>query len=282
HIENIQATVRDRNEEIFCMTEEIRNIWDKESGSSVQSKFERASQKEFRKRLKRLEFFQHTKVIAWSMDEIERLLTSTDVAWVAIDCIELLMTEAETLERAVSQVFMRKLEDLTTEIREQRQFILEEFNEGIATGREELAGIIGKLLLKEAWRILESNISLQRQNALLGLTDEKKGGQSKSEKKAQTATVTVPESIDSTDAFEDGYGPPSWLDPPPSETGAEDQPGDGGASGGKKKKKKNKKKKKSKNRSAGDDDTISMADSGTIDATDVGVETQARSELDIP
>ncbi|KAJ2748346.1 hypothetical protein IWQ56_007488, partial [Coemansia nantahalensis] len=101
------------------------------------------------------------------MRELEHLLTAPDVAAVVVDCLELLMTEAEILERAVGQVFVRKLEPTTEDLREQRQDIIDDFTEGLLTGREELAGIIGKLMLKEAWRILEANISLQRQKALL-------------------------------------------------------------------------------------------------------------------
>ncbi|KAJ1917862.1 hypothetical protein H4219_002972 [Mycoemilia scoparia] len=249
-IEDIQNTVRDRSEEIFRMTEDIRNIWAKESGSSIKSKLEKASQKEFRKRLKRVEFYQHVKVISWSMEEIESLLTSSDVAWVAIDCIELLMTEAETLERAVAHVFIRKMEQPTEDLRDQRQDIMDDFTEGLLTGREELAGVIGKLLLKEAWRILESNISLQRQNALLGMSEKTtKGGGGKSSDSQGRATGEIPEHIESlvTEVNERHFGEAE--------------------SSGKKKKKKKNKKKKSKAKSV-DDDTTSVADSGTIDALD--------------
>ncbi|KAJ2694309.1 hypothetical protein GGH99_000741, partial [Coemansia sp. RSA 1285] len=166
-IKRIQEVVRERNGDIFNSTEEVRVAWAETSGTTVQAKLARASNKEFKKRIKRIESQQQTGVIGWAMRELEHLLTAPDVAVVVADCLELLMTEAEILERAVGQVFVRKLEPTTEDLREQRQDIIDDFTEGLLTGREELAGIVGKLMLKEAWRILEANISLQRQKALL-------------------------------------------------------------------------------------------------------------------
>ncbi|KAJ2121356.1 hypothetical protein GGH12_005142 [Coemansia sp. RSA 1822] len=166
-IGRIQQVVRERNGEIFAATEELRTAWVETSGATVQTKMARAAHKDFKKRMRRIEYQQQTGVIGWAMRELEHLLTAADVAAVVTDCLELLMTEAEILERAVGQVFVRKLEPTTEDLREQRQDIIDDFTEGLLTGREELAGIVGKLMLKEAWRILESNISLQRQKLLL-------------------------------------------------------------------------------------------------------------------
>ncbi|KAJ2715294.1 hypothetical protein H4R19_001277 [Coemansia spiralis] len=166
-VERIQQVVRERNSDIFSLAEDIRASWAEASGATVQTKLARAAHKDFRKRMRRIEHQQQIGVIGWAMRELEHLLTAPDVAAVVVDCLELLMTEAEILERAVGQVFVRKLEPTTEDLREQRQDIIDDFTEGLLTGREELAGIIGKLMLKEAWRILEANISLQRQKALL-------------------------------------------------------------------------------------------------------------------
>ncbi|KAJ1800284.1 hypothetical protein LPJ59_001207 [Coemansia sp. RSA 2399] len=166
-IKHIQDVVRDRNSVIFNSAEEARILWTETSGSTVQTKLAKAAHKDFKKNIKRIESQQQSGVIGWAMRELEHLLTAPDVAAVVADCLELLMTEAEILERAVGQVFVRKLEPTTEDLREQRQDIIDDFTEGLLTGREELAGIVGKLMLKEAWRILEANISLQRQKALL-------------------------------------------------------------------------------------------------------------------
>ncbi|KAJ1730210.1 hypothetical protein LPJ61_003135 [Coemansia biformis] len=166
-VERVQQVVRERNSDIFSLAEDIRGSWAEASGTTVQTKLARAAHKDFRKRMRRIEHQQQVGVIGWAMRELEHLLTAPDVAAVVVDCLELLMTEAEILERAVGQVFVRKLEPTTEDLREQRQDIIDDFTEGLLTGREELAGIIGKLMLKEAWRILEANISLQRQKALL-------------------------------------------------------------------------------------------------------------------
>ncbi|PVU93421.1 hypothetical protein BB559_003282 [Furculomyces boomerangus] len=176
-IERIQTLLEQRTELVLDEVLEAQKLWTVEPNlnpsKAVSARLERASNKEFRRKMKRIEFLQHTGVISWSIMEMEQLLTSTDVSRVAVDCLELLITEAEILERAVCQVFARKLESTTEELREQRQDIIDDFTEGLLTGREELAGVIGKLLLKEAWRILEANISLQRQHDLLGGRNKK-------------------------------------------------------------------------------------------------------------
>ncbi|KAJ1936949.1 hypothetical protein EC988_008037, partial [Linderina pennispora] len=142
--------------------------------------------------MRRVEFQQQSGVISWAMRELEQLLTAPDVAEVVTDCLELLMTEAEILERAVSQVFVRKYETASNDLREQRQDIVDDFTEGLLTGREELAGIIGKLMLKEAWRILEANISLQRQKALLDGGGHGGSGKSKKSKGSQAKHALPP------------------------------------------------------------------------------------------
>ncbi|KAJ2814020.1 hypothetical protein H4S07_000222 [Coemansia furcata] len=182
-IQRIQRVVVERNAEIRTGTDEVRRVWAETSGATAQTKLARAGQKDLRKKIKRIEYQQQTGVIAWAMRELELLLTAPDVAAVIADCLELLMTEAEILERAVAQVFVRKLEPNADDLREQRQDIIDDFTEGLLTGREELAGVIGKLMLKEAWRILEANISLQRQKALLDSGGGGNGGSSTKSKK---------------------------------------------------------------------------------------------------
>ncbi|KAJ2082710.1 hypothetical protein H4R24_001378 [Coemansia sp. RSA 988] len=196
-IERIQRVVEERNAEIFAATTELRCVWSESSGATVQTKLARAAHKDFRKRLRRIEYQQQTGVIGWAMRELEHLLTAPDVAAVVVDCLELLMTEAEILERAVGQVFVRKLEPTTDDLCEQRQDIVDDFTEGLLTGREELAGIVGKLMLKEAWRILEANISLQRQRQLL---DNGGGGSGGSKSKKPRATHAHAASGNSTSA----------------------------------------------------------------------------------
>ncbi|KAJ1872542.1 hypothetical protein LPJ55_003000 [Coemansia sp. RSA 990] len=263
-IERIQRVVRERNSEIFTMTEELRKLWTETSGSTVQSKLAKAGHKDFKKRMRRIEYQQQNNVIGWAMRELEHLLTAADVAQVVTDCLELLMTEAEILERAVGQVFVRKLELTTEDLREQRQDIIDDFTEGLLTGREELAGIVGKLMLKEAWRILESNISLQRQKLLL---DTGGGGSSSRShhaagghasgshaggkgKKKNAATTTATSTA--TDAVaEGGHEEPvsavSEADNLPALAAVIADEGEGGAG---KKRKKNKKSKKKKGKKA--------------------------------
>ncbi|KAJ2014789.1 hypothetical protein GGI14_004649 [Coemansia sp. S680] len=189
-IQRIQRVVVERNAEIRAGTDDVRRLWAETSGATAPAKLARAGQKDLRKRIKRIEYQQQTGVIGWAMRELELLLTAPDVAAVIADCLELLMTEAEILERAVAQVFVRKLEPNADDLREQRQDIIDDFTEGLLTGREELAGVIGKLMLKEAWRILEANISLQRQKALLDGSGA--GSSSKSKKKQQQQQLDPP------------------------------------------------------------------------------------------
>ncbi|KAJ2351368.1 hypothetical protein IWW50_004704, partial [Coemansia erecta] len=239
-IERIQQVVRDRNGEIFAATEELRTVWVETSGATVQTKMARAAHKDFKKRMRRIEYQQQTGVIGWAMRELEHLLTASDVAAVVTDCLELLMTEAEILERAVGQVFVRKLEPTTEDLREQRQDIIDDFTEGLLTGREELAGIVGKLMLKEAWRILESNISLQRQKLLLD--NGRGGGGGKSKKKAQAPAAAAAAASQASSAAAVHPEPVAIADIDDVDALNDD----GGVDSAGKKRKKNKKNKKKK------------------------------------
>ncbi|KAJ2416553.1 hypothetical protein GGF41_005487, partial [Coemansia sp. RSA 2531] len=154
----------------------------------------------------------------------------------------LLMTEAEILERAVAQVFVRKLEPNADDLREQRQDIIDDFTEGLLTGREELAGVIGKLMLKEAWRILEANISLQRQKALLDGSGA--GSSSKSKKKQQQQQLDPPLTLPSAPLAAAGG------DDQYSVADDDDLHDDDGDASKKRKKNKKKKNKKAKGKSA--------------------------------
>ncbi|KAJ2887617.1 hypothetical protein FB639_001185 [Coemansia asiatica] len=271
-IARIQEIVRERTAEIFSGTEEIRANWIDGSGTTVQTKLAKAAHKDFRKKLRRIEHQQQTGVIGWAMRELEHLLTAPDVASVVADCLELLMTEAEILERAVGQVFVRKLEPTTEDLREQRQDIIDDFTEGLLTGREELAGIIGKLMLKEAWRILEANISLQRQKALLdtsgsgsgngGSGSNGKGGGGGSGKKKNKSGQIPP--ITASIEAASGTTPTSDQAPPLSSAAFDDDDellnDDAESSVSAKKRKKNKKKKNKKKKSAKQVSPLAMAE----------------------
>ncbi|KAJ2493664.1 hypothetical protein IWW37_000295 [Coemansia sp. RSA 2050] len=248
-IQRIQRVVVERNAEIRTGTDEVRRLWEETSGATVQTKLARAGNKDLRKRIKRIEYQQQTGVIAWAMRELELLLTAPDVAAVIADCLELLMTEAEILERAVAQVFVRKLEPNADDLREQRQDIIDDFTEGLLTGREELAGVIGKLMLKEAWRILEANISLQRQKALLDGSGSGGGSSSKSKKKQQQ--LQLQQDPVATQPQTPTSAPPPGGDDQHSIADEDDHDDDGDSSAVKKRKKNKKKKnKKAKSKSA--------------------------------
>ncbi|KAJ2035600.1 hypothetical protein H4S03_004206 [Coemansia sp. S3946] len=241
-ITRIQRVVVERNAEIRAGTDDVRRLWAETSGATAQAKLARAGQKDLRKRIKRIEYQQQTGVIGWAMRELELLLTAPDVAAVIADCLELLMTEAEILERAVAQVFVRKLEPNADDLREQRQDIIDDFTEGLLTGREELAGVIGKLMLKEAWRILEANISLQRQKALLDGSGA--GSSSKSKKKQQQQQLDPPLTLPSAPLAAAGG------DDQYSVADDDDLHDDDGDASKKRKKNKKKKNKKAKGKSA--------------------------------
>ncbi|KAJ2412477.1 hypothetical protein GGI10_003660 [Coemansia sp. RSA 2530] len=249
-ITRIQRVVSERNAEIRTGTEEVRRLWEETSGATAQAKLARAGNKDLRKRIKRIEYQQQTGVIAWAMRELELLLTAPDVAAVIADCLELLMTEAEILERAVAQVFVRKLEPNADDLREQRQDIIDDFTEGLLTGREELAGVIGKLMLKEAWRILEANISLQRQKALLDGSGSGGGGggsSSKAKKKQQQQQQQL--QLQQDPSVTQPQTPASAVQPGGDDQHSvadEDDHDDDGDSAAAKKRKKNKKKKNKK------------------------------------
>jgi IMP dehydrogenase/GMP reductase len=67
-----------------------------------------------------------------------------------------------------------------------RCHLQDSFEEGVQMGRSELAGILGKLFLKEGMRIQGETLALKRQNSLLksmGVSEAESGQKKKSKKK---------------------------------------------------------------------------------------------------
>ncbi|KAJ1661107.1 hypothetical protein IWQ61_000043 [Dispira simplex] len=166
NITHIMATLRQRNQEILTELDAIWETWKNDAGQTVASRLDLAAKKDLRQRLRTIVANQHTDILGWTIAMMETLLSAKDVATVCVECLAFVMAEAQQLEKAVLQAFVQKWSPTTTHYNLERQDILDDFTEGLLTGREELAGIAGKLFLKEAWRILETNISRERQRVL--------------------------------------------------------------------------------------------------------------------
>ncbi|KAI8865548.1 hypothetical protein GQ42DRAFT_159507 [Ramicandelaber brevisporus] len=133
---------------------------------------------------------------------------SSDVANITICCLPLLICEAETMERVAVDSFMNKLEPLTLKLLQERKELLSDYIEGIVTGCEELAGIIGKQLLKEAWRKLEINLAVEREKDLLKSTNKNVNQQS-----ITAATAATTNTINTTPQSHTSSASPSTVVP---------------------------------------------------------------------
>ncbi|KAJ1959018.1 hypothetical protein IWQ62_004780, partial [Dispira parvispora] len=183
NIDHIMVTLRQRNQEILTELDAVWEAWRSQAGQSVASRLDLAGKKDLRQRLRAIEVKQHKDILGWTIATMETLLSAKDVANVCVECLAFVMAEAQQLEKAVLQAFVQKWSPTTTHYDLERQDILDDFTEGLLTGREELAGIAGKLFLKEAWRILETNISRERQRVLFS--------ESKSEKITNRPSTTT-------------------------------------------------------------------------------------------
>ncbi|KAL1916686.1 uncharacterized protein VTP21DRAFT_5390 [Calcarisporiella thermophila] len=161
-----RSMIQHKCKEFPAEIQALEDLW-ATSQANVVGRLEKAANKEFRKRLKRLEQL-HQQLRQMSLAEFHELFPASDFAMVCLRCLELLMMDGELEEAAQLRHYYEScFEPLALELGERRQKLLEEFREGVVTGRRELAGILGRLFLKEGLRIQEENLALKKQEMFL-------------------------------------------------------------------------------------------------------------------
>ncbi|KAI7906132.1 uncharacterized protein BX663DRAFT_549237 [Cokeromyces recurvatus] len=138
-----------------------------ESRSTLHGRVERLNNKDFKKKIKKVEG-QYEKLRQYFLREVTAtIFPETLFCKFALVCLEPLMQEAEVMEAVTIEREVKRFVEAHKDLLQQRCTLLHDFEEGVQTGRRELAGVLGKLFLKEGMRIQGDSAALKKQNSLL-------------------------------------------------------------------------------------------------------------------
>ncbi|OZJ06745.1 hypothetical protein BZG36_00288 [Bifiguratus adelaidae] len=153
--------------EVCSLTEEIKNAWD-DSSKTVQGRLDKAAQKEFRKKIKKLEYCA-SQYRQWFISELKdrSAFFGRFLGEFIVNCIEVLLLEGEVDEENRFAEFDKTHNEIISRFDHMREDIEYRFEEGVLVGRHQFGGIMGKLFMKEGIRLQEANIALKKQNQLL-------------------------------------------------------------------------------------------------------------------
>ncbi|KAI8983033.1 hypothetical protein BDB01DRAFT_835809 [Pilobolus umbonatus] len=183
--------------------DEILTVY-RTSRPTLSSRIDKITHKDFKKKVKKVEsgYYSIRQYLRYELTE--KMYPEIDFCNSILASLNPLMQEAERVEKLTlvkeANKFIKSHKDLV----EKRFDLLDRFEEGVQDGRRELAGILGKLFLKEGMRIQGDNLALQRQNTLLksmGLpASEEEPATKKKKSKKKSALVDAPDTSKKAEA----------------------------------------------------------------------------------
>ncbi|KAI9253426.1 hypothetical protein BDA99DRAFT_607571 [Phascolomyces articulosus] len=165
--ESIQQETEARIKEYVAEIEELKKVY-MEGKASVTMRLDKiANHKAFKKQIKKAEGGYHSIRQHFRYQLTQKIFPETRFAKFCLVSVEALIQEGELMEVMTIEREMKRFSEEQKDMVEERQYLFEDFEDGIMTGRRELAGIMGRLFLKEGMRIQGENLALQRQYTLL-------------------------------------------------------------------------------------------------------------------
>ncbi|ORY91198.1 hypothetical protein BCR43DRAFT_527814 [Syncephalastrum racemosum] len=213
-IRRMEADMSARLDVIKGECDDIMDSLRAEPKPSAQVWLDRIGQRDFKRRIKRIEN-TYTALQDFFKNEISGVFPESLFCRFCLVCIEALMQEGEVMEAVTIEKEVKRFLESNKALVHRRHHLLNEFEEGIETGRRELSGVLGKLFLKEGMRIQGENVALKRQNSLLksmetsssadiprdGIQSSNKKKKKKKKKKASGAassSVADPDNVDTS------------------------------------------------------------------------------------
>ncbi|KAF9995750.1 hypothetical protein BGZ79_010523 [Entomortierella chlamydospora] len=247
-----RVLVLNKLKEVDEEVEAVAAAYLQDSQKTAQGRLEKAANKDFRRRIKKLEFLS-METRKWFFQSRLTLFSSLDFATVCLNTLGILMEEAEVLEAVQLGLHDDHFRSRVVKSQEGRMRVALQFREGVKTGRRVLAVMISRMMMREGARAMGEMAAIQKEKKFL-----RSIGQDVSEAKFSTKGYLVP-SREAT--------------PTPSAQVSDEDDADGppGASTvSKNKKKKDKKKKKAAEAAAAAAATSATATPGAETAFGVG------------
>ncbi|KAG0242223.1 hypothetical protein BGW41_004655 [Actinomortierella wolfii] len=137
-----------------------------ESQRTAHGRCEKAANKEFRKRIKKMEAFS-AEIRKWFFQSRLTLVSSYDFATVCLNTLGILMEEAEVLEAVQLGLHDDHFRSRVLKAQDGRMKLAQQFREGVKTGRKVLAVMIARLMMREGARAMGEMAAIQKEKKFL-------------------------------------------------------------------------------------------------------------------
>ncbi|KAG0246192.1 hypothetical protein BGX31_003905 [Mortierella sp. GBA43] len=221
-----RVLVLNKLKEVDEEVELVAAAYFQDSQKTVQGRLEKAANKDFRKRIKKLEFLS-METRKWFFQSRLTLFSSLDFATVCLNTLGILMEEAEVLEAVQLGLHDDHFRSRVLKSQEGRIKLTQQFKEGVKTGRRVLAVMVSRLMMREGARAMGEMAAIQKEKKFL-----KSLGQDVGDTRLNTRGFLVPHQDVTPTASAHGS----------DDEDADDAPGTSTVSKNKKKKEKKKKK----------------------------------------
>ncbi|KAI9016303.1 hypothetical protein CLU79DRAFT_764357 [Phycomyces nitens] len=177
----------------YCETlDQLKASYREDCKPGTAGRLEKLANKEFRKKIKKAESGYHSLRHYFRYEVTQKIFPEALFCKFSLVCLEALMQEGEVMEAMTIESEVRRFIESNKDLVRQRQVLVEQFEKGVHTGRRELAGVLGKLFLKEGMRIQGENLALKRQDQLLKSISTNTKSSKKKKKKVKTPSVDLP------------------------------------------------------------------------------------------
>ncbi|KAI8332025.1 hypothetical protein BC941DRAFT_437276 [Chlamydoabsidia padenii] len=175
-IDRIQHAMADRVDDYITSVQELKKTYADNDNNNV----DMIQHKDFRRRVKRLEVGYTSLRQFFRYEVTQKIFPETLFCKFSLVCLGALMQEGEVMEAMIIETEVKRFIESHRSLVKRRQSIVVQYEEGVQAGRRELAGILGKLFLKEGMRIQGENLALKRQAKLLKSMGVDEGGSNNS------------------------------------------------------------------------------------------------------
>ncbi|KAF9204044.1 hypothetical protein BGZ49_005756 [Haplosporangium sp. Z 27] len=204
-----RVLVLNKLKEVDEEVEAVATAFFQDSQKTAQGRLEKAANKDFRRRIKKLEFLS-METRKWFFQSRLTLFSSLDFATVCLNTLGILMEEAEVLEAVQLGLHDDHFRSRVVKSQEGRMRVALQLREGVKTGRRVLAVMISRLMMREGARAMGEMAAIQKEKKFL-----KSIGQDVGESKLNSKGYLVPSrdttptaSTQVSDDEEDIDGPP--------------------------------------------------------------------------
>jgi hypothetical protein len=180
-----------KTDEYMNDIDNLFKLYREASRPNLSGRVEKLNNKDFKKKIKKVESGYYSIRSTFRYEVTENIFPESLFCKFSLVCLEPLMQEGEVMEAVTIEKEVKRFVESHKDLLKQRCELLLDFEEGVQTGRRELAGVLGKLFLKEGMRIQGDNLALKRQNSLLksmGVTPEEPKKKTKKKKSSAASS----------------------------------------------------------------------------------------------